>query len=96
MYISSLYMATYSDTRPIDGHFDCKTDAQTVRVEFSADEASRIQEICVEAYTRVQKKLAESILASTPALVALPAPAPSEAIVDGEFTEVEASNDVWF
>lgn len=94
MHISSLYLSTYKPERPIDGHMEVVEGDTKLCIEFTEEESLRIQDIAVEAYVRMQKEMAQTILNSTPALVCLPAPTPP--IQEAEFTEVEASDDLPF
>ena len=87
MHISSVYLSTYNENTPISGRMTVKTDAGEVQMDIPADICHSLQNSLVEAWVLRQRKLAEEILAKTPALVALPAPAASS-IEDADFEEV--------
>ena len=87
MYITSVYLSTYNENTPISGRMTVKTSTGEVQMDIPVDICHSLQNSLVEAWVLRQRKLAEEILAGTPALVALPAPeAPN--IENADFEEV--------
>lgn len=87
MYITSVYLSTYNENTPISGRMTVKTSAGEVQMAIPVDICHSLQNSLVEAWVLHQRKLADEILAGTPALVALPAPAEAH-IEDAVFDEV--------
>lgn len=88
MHITSVYLSTYNATTPISGRMTVKTDHGEVQVEVPADICHALQNSLVQAWVLQQRKLADAILAETPALVALAPPAPEPAVEDADFSEM--------
>ena len=88
MHISSVYLSTYNSNTPISGRMTVTTDAGEVQMAIPVDICHSLQNSLVEAWVLRQHKLAEEILAGTPALVALPAPE-KPSIEDADYEEVD-------
>ena len=85
MYITSLFLNTYSTDRLIKGQVEFKNDDMKITVDFNEKEAAEIQTVAVRAWERRQAEMIKQIQTSSPALTMLPAPVIEEA----EYSEVE-------
>lgn len=86
MYISCVYLSTFAQTTPITGHFEIKSASLQTKVEFSADEAAAIQELCAKALDRFRAAAAQELLSASITVPQLEAPKPE--IEEGDFEEV--------
>lgn len=86
MYISCVYLSTYSVNEPIKGHFEIKSESIQSKIEFNREEAALIQDICVKALDRQRAAAAQELLSASIAVPQLEAPKPE--IEDGDFEEV--------
>ena len=86
MYISCVYLSTYSINNPIKGHFEIKSEGLQTKIDFSEEEAAAIQDLCSKALARTQASIAAEILNASVAVPALEAP--KSTIEDADFEEV--------
>ena len=84
MYITSLFLSTYSTDRLIKGQVEFKNDDIKITIDFTEQEAAEIQTVAVRAWERRQGEMIKQIQTSSPALTMLPAPVIKEA----EYSEV--------
>ncbi len=90
MHISTVYLSTYSQDKPIRGHMDLVEETTKLTIEFTNEEAALIQEICVAAHERNREEVARKILNSSIAVPQLAPPAPELSLVeDADFTDVQ-------
>jgi len=88
MYISCVYLSTYSQQTPIKGHFEMKEEGFAQTINFSSEEAAQIQELCAQALDRFRAEAAAKLLNADIRVPQLEAPKPDENIVDADFDEV--------
>lgn len=86
MFISCVYLSTYSQEKPITGHFEIKSESLQTKINFTPEEAAEIQEICVKALDRQRAVAAQELLSASIAVPQLEAP--KSAIEDADFEEV--------
>ena len=86
MHISSVYLSTYSQILPIDGHFTIQDDNFQQEITFTPEEAAAIQELCAKALDRFRAEAAAKILSADIRVPALEAPKPK--IEEANFDEV--------
>lgn len=86
MHISTVYLSTYTQEKPINGHCDINVDGTMVKIIFTDDEAAAIQAVCLQAWDRKQAAIAAAILNDRPDVKYLAPPTP--VIEDADFDEV--------
>lgn len=86
MFISCVYLSTYSTDAPITGHFEVKSKTLQSKINFTPEEAAAIQEVCVKALDRQRTAAAQELLSASIAVPQLEAPKPE--IEEGDFEEV--------
>ena len=87
MYISSVYLSTYTQAELIFGHFEIKDEGFQHRINFTPDEAAVIQNLCCEAFERHKTQAMHKILNGSIAVPLLSAPKDTT-ILNVDFIEV--------
>jgi len=87
MFISSVYLSTYSQPRPIDGRFTIKDEGFEQVINFTPEECAVIQDLCSQALERVKAEAASKLLSASISVPLLEAPEEPEA-EDADFSEV--------
>jgi len=88
MYISTVFLDTYMQSHPISGHFALQDENFRQQINFTAEEAAAIQEICALALDRFRAEAASKILAADIRVPALEAPKSDPQVEDAEFDKV--------
>lgn len=86
MHISSLVLYTYTPNELINGVLEIAHEGAKVTVNLSEQDRENIQTICVNAFLAERQKIADELLANSPAFVALEAP--DNNAEDAEFESV--------
>ena len=87
MHISSIYLNTYTQAKPITGSFEVQDEGFQHRITFTPDEAAIIQNLCCEAFERHKTQAIQKILNGSIAVPQLSAPKDTTTL-DVDFIEV--------
>jgi len=87
MHIVCVYLSTYSQDKPITGHFDMTDGKTKTQIDFDENEAAAIQAICVAALDRKRNDMIKALVSADIAVPQLTAPT-NPNIEDADFTEV--------